>query len=462
MVSPSMRYSWLSLTLLLAVFVAFVGTAVGTSLSLTELLARDHQRSHALRTQADLQHLLSLLLDVETGQRGYIITGELPFLRPYEAAVDELNQGYADLREELLAGGAPGVPLERLDALIRERMLQAQRNVEARRIGGAAVLRDLGPYVEGKRVMDELRYEVDRLMREQQQRIAAADTAAEDVQMRTVMLTRLLPGVGLLTLLGALLLMLVERRRRDRAESALRDLNIRLEQSVQQRTAELRQALRRIRSFAVEMDRGIETERRRLAREVHDQVGQVGTAIKMLAYSLRQKLAPTGEPLLDELQQMADEAIRAARAISASLRPPLLDELGLEPALNHYLQTLQRQSGLQTQLALPDVAELPGEQASQMFRIVQEACTNVLRHANAHMLSVTGRRVDAGQPGYELQVQDDGCGPGQVRPDAAGLRNMRERALLAGGRFEFGPAPGCGACVRVWLPLQPPHPEVAT
>lgn len=449
------------MSLLLAVFVAFVGTALGAATSLNELLANDRQRGEAMRAQADLQHLLTLLLDLETGQRGYIITGEQPFLRPYEAAVDELNQGYARLREQLRASDLDRAALGRLDRLIRERLLQAARNVEARRIGGDAVLKDLGPYVEGKRVMDELRFEVDRLMQLQQRRVTDADAATAEVEERTLSLTRLLPAVGLAALLGALALLQRERRRRDCAENALRELNAGLECAVQQRTTELRQALTRIKHFAVEMDRGIEAERRRLAREVHDQVGQVGTAIKMLAYSLRQKLAPAGDPLLDELQQMADEAIRAARAISASLRPPLLDELGLEAALNHYLQTLQRQSGLQTQLALPDVAELPGEQASQMFRIVQEACTNVLRHANAHMLSVTGRRVDAGQPGYELQVQDDGCGPGQVRSDAAGLRNMRERALLAGGRFEFGPAPGCGACVRVWLPLQPPHQEVA-
>jgi len=74
---------------------------------------------------------------------------------------------------------------------------------------------------------------------------------------------------------------------------------------------------------------------------------------------------------------------------------------------------------------------------------------------------VTGRIVVDGQDGYELDVDDDGRGPGGTRPDASGLRNMRERAELAGGRFDFGPAPGRGARVRVWLPLNPPLPAVA-
>ena len=124
-------------------------------------------------------------------------------------------------------------------------------------------------------------------------------------------LAHVLPGVGVVMLAVALVLMRRERHLRDRAEAALRDANAGLEQQVAQRTQALSTALARIRSFAVEAERSIEAERRRLAREVHDQVGQVGTAIKMLTLSLRAKLAPRNEPLVDELQAMADEAIRA-------------------------------------------------------------------------------------------------------------------------------------------------------
>jgi signal transduction histidine kinase len=179
--------------------------------------------------------------------------------------------------------------------------------------------------------------------------------------------------------------------------------------------------------------------------------------MKMLIIALRQRLGAPVEPMLDELQGMADEAIRAARHISAALRPPLLDELGLEAALNHYLQTLQRQSGLSTSLQLSQADRLSAEQANPLFRIVQEACTNVLRHARAHSLRVVGWPLpeEGGIDGYELQVVDDGRGPGDTRADASGLRGMRERAALAGGRFDFGPAPGGGTRVRVWLPLQP-------
>ena len=164
------------------------------------------------------------------------------------------------------------------------------------------------------------------------------------------------------------------------------------------------------------------------------------------------------EPQKFELQEMADEAIRAARQISAALRPPLLDELGLEAALGHYLQTLQRQSGLATTLALDAGDALAPEQANPLFRIVQEACTNVLRHAQASTVTVTGQPwQEDGVDGYRLEVCDDGRGPGGTRADASGLRGMRERSALAGGSFDFGPAPGGGTRVRVWLPLQMPE-----
>ncbi len=454
-----MRYSWLPLSLLVAAFLAFVGTAVGASHSLAELLERDAERSQALRTQTELQRLLMLLIDVETGQRGFIITGQQPFLRPYEDALNELADVRVGLRQQLARQGGSETSMSRLDALIDERLGQAKQTIARRLAEGAAMRNDLAAYVDGKRVMDELRFQIEQLAREQQRRVTTADEATQVVSQRTTRLTRLLPGGGLVTLAVAAALLLRERRLRDVAEAALRDANTGLERQVAQRTEALSQALARIRSFAVEMDRSIEAERRRLAREVHDQVGQVGTAIKMLTLSLRARLAPRSEPLVDELQVMAEEAIRAARHISAELRPPLLDELGLEAALGHYLQTLGRQSGLATALELGDAGLLPPEQASPLFRIVQEACTNVLRHAQARSLRVVGCPLTgAARDGYQLEVIDDGKGPGGTRPDASGLRNMRERAELAGGSFDFGPAPGAGTCVRVWLPLEAPLP----
>lgn len=455
----SMRYYWVSLCFLVAAVIAFIGTAVGTRLSLADLMARDAERREALQLDTELQRLLTLLVDIETGQRGYLITGQRPFLRPYEEALLDLGKQREGVRVRLHRNGAPTEMLDRLDQLIDARIEHSRQSVE-RRVDRSAFAQDLGSYVEGKRLMDDLRFQVDQLARGQQQRIADVDVLAENVQQRTTWLTKSLLGVGLVALTLALALMFHERRLRDLAETALRVANAGLEQQVSQRTEALSQALLRIRSFASELDRSIEDERRRLAREVHDQIGQVGTAIKMIVATLRAEPPSRAEPLFQELLVLADDTIRSARHISATLRPPLLDELGLEAALGHYLQTLGRQSGLTTRLELEAADLLTPQQANPMFRIVQEASTNVLRHAQATALLVTGRpRVQADQSGYELEIIDNGRGPGGTRPDASGLRGMRERAALAGGEFDFGAAVEQGARVRVWLPLAAPGTE---
>ncbi|MBI3347336.1 MAG: CHASE3 domain-containing protein, partial [Burkholderiales bacterium] len=227
-----MRYSWLPSSLLVAAFLAFVGTAVGASQSLAELLERNAERSHAQRVQTELQRLMTLLVDVETAQRGFIITGQQPFLRPYEEAVGELGMLRPGLKRDLADAGASALALQRLDELIQERLAQTQRTIERRLDAGDAVMRDLSAYVDGKRVMDEVRFQIEQLALAQERRVAAADQATLEVQKRTTRLTRLLPAVGLVMLALAIALTMRERRLRDRAEIALLDANAGLEQQV--------------------------------------------------------------------------------------------------------------------------------------------------------------------------------------------------------------------------------------
>ncbi|MCU7373417.1 CHASE3 domain-containing protein [Paucibacter sp. O1-1] len=436
--------------LLLTGCVAFLATAYGEHRSLGELVAGNAQRVQALQTQLQLRRLGSLLIDLESGQRGFLITGQVAFLAPYESARQELAQAYTQLTAALPPSAETAPTLERLDDFIRQRIEQAEKNVERRWQIGEAALKDLSAYVNGKRLMDDIRAELALLERHQSRMIEDAERRNLAVQQRTALLSAVLPLVGVLLIGGAMLALVLERRQRDRAETALREANTHLESAVAARTADLQAALSRIQSFAVELDRSIEAERSRLAREVHDQLGQLGTASKMLVLALRRKLAPAKEELIDELLAMTDESIAAARQISAALRPPLLDDLGLAAAIGHYAKGLARQGELAVEVEVDDEQLLGPEQRNQLFRILQEAGTNVLRHAQAGRLQIAGRA--AGRH-YTLEIRDNGNGPGSVRADASGLRNMRERAALAGGRFEFGPAPGGGTRVAVHLPL---------
>jgi len=232
--------------------------------------------------------------------------------------------------------------------------------------------------------------------------------------------------------------------------AALRDSNQLLEQKVAARTAELAEAHSRISAFAAAQEARIEQERRRLAREVHDQFGQVFTAIKMIVQSIpRGALPPEQQEALGHALELG---IAGARKIAGELRPPLLDDFGLAAALGHLARETLAPVGLAFEADVRDDDRLGPAQALALFRIAQESVTNVLRHANARRVRFTGHR-DGGR--YVFAVEDDGQGfePTQVRKDAMGIASMSERATLFGGAVRLTAADGRGTRVEVTLPL---------
>lgn len=201
-----------------------------------------------------------------------------------------------------------------------------------------------------------------------------------------------------------------------------------------------------------------ETERRNLARELHDEIGQILTTVHLNLEALRSGLTPALLPRLDEAVSVVDRAVNQVRTLSMDLRPTTLDLLGLEPALRAFLARQAERAGLRLEFhsSLGD-RRLPAELETVCFRIAQEAATNVVRHARA-----THIRVELDETATELHllVSDDGQGfdvraarRGVVRGVGFGLLSMEERALLFGGRIEYDALPGQGTRVRATLPL---------
>ncbi len=202
-------------------------------------------------------------------------------------------------------------------------------------------------------------------------------------------------------------------------------------------TADMEKARDDLRAFAIKLDRDIETERRRLAREVHDQLGQIFTALKLRLLDC-DSARPLDPERLDEFGKLLDEGIRVARRIAADLRPAMLDDLGLGPALAHYGKLLGAQAGCSVDVDIRDDARLGPECVNQIFRIAQEALTNVVRHAAAKRVLVRGE-VEDGH--YRLTVEDDGRGMAPDGQDGLGMLGMRERAMLIGADLEVGVSP---------------------
>lgn len=255
-----------------------------------------------------------------------------------------------------------------------------------------------------------------------------------------------LTACALLLLLAAYGMLAVEQTRRRRAEVALLQNQDRLEQAVRERTAELEASHAQLHALTQMITSRIEAERTRLAREVHDQLGQILTAAKLHAHH-----RVRSDPSLAQCVELLDEAIRISRRIAADLRPPLLDDLGLAAALKH----LVGQTDLSVQLRVEDDQRLAPCQAEALFRIAQEAVANVQRHAGAEHLHIHGGAAD-GQ--YLLALEDDGQGfdPAAVRAGALGLVGMRERAHIAGGECRWQRPRHGGTRVEVRVPLNPP------
>ncbi|MBX3607822.1 MAG: PAS domain S-box protein [Piscinibacter sp.] len=216
-----------------------------------------------------------------------------------------------------------------------------------------------------------------------------------------------------------------------------------------------RQQLRQLSASVVEAR---EEERRRIARELHDELGQRLTALKMDLSSLTGADGATLGTRVPAMLSMLDETVASVRRIAGDLRPLMLDDLGLNAAIEWLASEASRRLGIRVDVALDDLGAVGERVAIALYRMVQEALTNVARHANA-----TTARVELRRDGdaVRLAVSDDGVGyPAHAlqREGRWGLLGMRERADMLGGRLEIDNTTGGGACVRVILPLNESAP----
>jgi signal transduction histidine kinase len=240
-------------------------------------------------------------------------------------------------------------------------------------------------------------------------------------------------------------------RRNAQLSRELEAINRSLEAQVKTRTRELE-------ALSMRLLRVQEDERRQVARELHDQIGQMLTGMK---FQLEAAAADAVMPLQGKLREIliqATDLLARTRQLTLQLRPQLLDDLGLKPALEWHLQVFARQTGIavEGEFSLPE-GRLLGELETTIFRVVQEALTNVARHAGANAANVT---VVGTGTHILVEVTDRGRGFDLERVRATheslGLASMAERVGLAGGTMEIVSSPGKGTRVHASFLLAPP------
>lgn len=195
-----------------------------------------------------------------------------------------------------------------------------------------------------------------------------------------------------------------------------------------------------------------EEERRRIARELHDEISQLLTVVQL---SL-ERVPADGAGEVERARELLSKTQHEVHRIIYDLRPSLLDDLGLAAAVRWYADSYLARRGIDVGLEIDDNLTLPSDVEITAFRIVQEIVTNVLRHSQAESVSI---ELFAAGGELVLAVEDDGVGfrPAE-RTEGSGLVGMRERAALVGGRVEIDSEPGAGTSVRVTIPLPPAEP----
>jgi two-component system NarL family sensor kinase len=230
-----------------------------------------------------------------------------------------------------------------------------------------------------------------------------------------------------------------------------------------------KQAEDQLRSLHRLIVEALETERRRVARDLHDSVNQVLSSVKFRLESVEERLQSRDETAWREAlkaQYLLDKAIQEIIRISRNLRPSELDDLGLAPAIRSLCREFAERTGLHITSALDEVpAHCPKEIELALYRIVQEALNNIDKHARARHVAL---RVTSDGPLLRTSIRDDGVGFDlaalplrKTGPGGMGLIDMKERATYVGGTCAVTSAPGQGTDILVTLPLQAkPEPRL--
>jgi signal transduction histidine kinase len=232
----------------------------------------------------------------------------------------------------------------------------------------------------------------------------------------------------------------------------LRDITLR-----KQSEDALLQSQRELRELSARMLEAREEEKTHIARELHDELGQLLTALKMDLSWLRERVreGETGARL-EEMGRLLDQTVSSTRRISADLRPLMLDDLGLADAASWLVDDFSKRSGVRCEIKLHGdgpLTEAPKQVATAVYRAIQESLTNIARHAGAKNAWVM---LVAENGSIEVEVEDDGRG---IAPEdlaktrSLGLKGMRERISYLGGSFEVARAPRGGTRLRIKVPL---------
>jgi signal transduction histidine kinase len=432
---------------------------VFSELGFRRLEAANRTMATSLETQSTLHEVLALVVDAETSQRGYLLTAQPEYLDPYRAALPRIEERFNRLRELVTANSTRDQRerVTRINTLIGKKLTELEATVALFEKAGRDAAFELINTGIGQRTTEQIRAEVGSLSSEHSK--VLSDSTAKWV--RDIEFARLgmqvMTGftIALLLVVWALLRREIQLREEKRRELVIEQQ--RLEAEVERRTSELSEL-----SNHLQMVR--EEEKTRLARDIHDELGGVLVSAKMDVSWAEERLRKFDSDAAAKLRralESLDAGVALKRRIIEELRPTLLDNLGLGAAIEWQAHQVCDRAGIDLSLNLPtDAPPLPPDIAIALFRIVQEALTNVLKYANAKRIEI---ELVQTRDAVSLVFADDGIGipeGAQNNRLSHGIAGMRHRVRALRGEFSIHGTPGRGTMIEVTIPLPSPA-EVA-
>ncbi|MES2787471.1 MAG: CHASE3 domain-containing protein [Pseudomonadota bacterium] len=404
--------------------------------------------AEASRTRGSLNRVLQHVLDAETGQRGYLLTGDPRYLEPYNASIAAIGQQLDTLRQIHAPTQDEQAALAQLTRNVQRKLAEMDLSVRMRKQGNEDAWKFVLMTDVGKEHMDAIREQATRLIETSTGRMEVSQVQVR----RSLMLSRI--GIAAVTMAGLLAFYLYLRqttalkRAGDQQQIALQRERDMLERQVRERTASLAE-------LATHLQNVREEERAHLARELHDELGALLTAAKLDVARLKSRLGalattPEVEQRLVHLTESLNSGIALKRRIIEDLRPSSLSNLGLTASLEILAREFSERSGIEIATDLESV-ELGDSSQLTVYRLVQESLTNVGKYAEAKQVEISVRDFENH---VEVEIRDDGKGfdATTVRAATHGLAGMRHRVEAAGGRLSVSSKAGSGTRIAAVMP----------
>ena len=394
-----------------------------------------------------VQRLLLSVTDAETAQRGYLLTGRKEYIQPYSAALASLPETRAWLRRHYAGRAELTQSMTQLDELVAEKLSELELVMKLHDAGRADDARDMLLSNIGKERMDAVRSTAEALLDDEGRGGEMTRKRIDDALLLNRIGVAAITALSLLALLMYLRSMRALEVQRERQQAEIQAERDHLEAEVARRTTELTVLSRHLLTAR-------EDERARLARELHDELGALLTAAKLDVARIKTRitaLSPEAGERLAHLAEMLNNGISLKRRIIEDLRPSSLSNLGLIAALRILIEDFEKRTELHVQSDLQPVS-LPPECELTVYRLVQEALTNIAKYAKARSVHIV---LGVRDGMATIEVSDDGVGfdPVHTKTAGNGLLGMRYRVEAEGGALRVRSAPGDGTNLRATLPL---------